>query len=97
MLSAHRTTPTIHAGDLLRSQLKLGCICMQSNTCIAVIFMMHSTVIPGWHSTRSDTQLSKCGPCRYELCNQYGLYIMDEANVETHGFGGPPVVLSLHS
>ena len=25
-------------------------------------------------------------PCRYELCNQYGLYLMDEANVETHGF-----------
>ena len=24
--------------------------------------------------------------CRYELCNQYGLYLMDEANVETHGF-----------
>ena len=26
------------------------------------------------------------GVCRYELCNQYGLYLMDEANVETHGF-----------
>ena len=25
-----------------------------------------------------------CG--RYELCNQYGIYLMDEANVETHGF-----------
>lgn len=25
-------------------------------------------------------------PCRYELCNRYGLYVMDEANVETHGF-----------
>lgn len=24
--------------------------------------------------------------CRYELCNEYGLYVMDEANVETHGF-----------
>lgn len=24
--------------------------------------------------------------CRYELCTQYGLYLMDEANVETHGF-----------
>ena len=23
---------------------------------------------------------------RYELCNQYGIYLMDEANVETHGF-----------
>lgn len=22
----------------------------------------------------------------YELCNQYGLYVVDEANVETHGF-----------
>lgn len=27
-------------------------------------------------------------PCctRYELCNRYGLYVVDEANVETHGF-----------
>ena len=25
-------------------------------------------------------------PCRYELCNLYGLYVVDEANVETHGF-----------
>ena len=26
------------------------------------------------------------GCARYELCNQYGLYLVDEANVETHGF-----------
>ena len=24
--------------------------------------------------------------CRYELCNKYGIYLMDEANFETHGF-----------
>lgn len=24
--------------------------------------------------------------CRYELCNQYGIYLLDEANYETHGF-----------
>jgi beta-galactosidase len=24
----------------------------------------------------------------YELCDQYGLYVMDEANLETHGLGG---------
>lgn len=24
--------------------------------------------------------------CRYELCNTYGLYVVDEANLETHGF-----------
>lgn len=23
---------------------------------------------------------------RYELCNVYGLYVVDEGNVETHGF-----------
>jgi len=23
---------------------------------------------------------------RYELCTQYGLYLVDEANLETHGF-----------
>lgn len=23
----------------------------------------------------------------YELCNKYGLYVIDEANIETHGFG----------
>jgi hypothetical protein len=24
--------------------------------------------------------------CRYELCSYYGLYVIDEANIETHGF-----------
>ena len=23
----------------------------------------------------------------YELCDQYGLYVMDEANIESHGYG----------
>jgi beta-galactosidase len=23
---------------------------------------------------------------RYELCNEIGLYVIDEANIETHGF-----------
>jgi hypothetical protein len=27
-----------------------------------------------------------CARRRYELCNQFGLYLVDEANVETHGF-----------
>ncbi|WP_430811079.1 MULTISPECIES: glycoside hydrolase family 2 TIM barrel-domain containing protein [unclassified Carboxylicivirga] len=27
-------------------------------------------------------------PYFYELCDEYGLYVMDEANVETHGIGG---------
>ncbi|MBM4024089.1 MAG: DUF4981 domain-containing protein [Planctomycetes bacterium] len=27
-------------------------------------------------------------PRWYELCDQYGIYVMDEANVETHGVGG---------
>ena len=26
-------------------------------------------------------------PYWYELCNQYGLYVVDEANIESHGFG----------
>lgn len=26
-------------------------------------------------------------PYWYELCNKYGIYIVDEANIETHGFG----------
>jgi hypothetical protein len=26
------------------------------------------------------------GLARYELCAQYGLYVVDEANFETHGF-----------
>ncbi len=25
---------------------------------------------------------------RYELCSEYGLFVIDEANVETHGFDG---------
>lgn len=27
-------------------------------------------------------------PAWYELCDRYGLYVMDEANIETHGYGG---------
>ena len=27
-------------------------------------------------------------PRMYELCDQYGIYLMDEANLETHGVGG---------
>ena len=27
-------------------------------------------------------------PYLYELCDEYGLYVMDEANIETHGVGG---------
>ena len=27
-------------------------------------------------------------PYIYELCDKYGIYVMDEANVETHGVGG---------
>ena len=27
-------------------------------------------------------------PYIYELCDEYGLYVMDEANLETHGVGG---------
>ncbi|MCU4174229.1 glycoside hydrolase family 2 TIM barrel-domain containing protein [Carboxylicivirga sp. N1Y90] len=27
-------------------------------------------------------------PYVYELCDQYGIYVMDEANIESHGIGG---------
>lgn len=27
-------------------------------------------------------------PYFYELCDEYGIYVMDEANIETHGVGG---------
>ncbi|MCS7314831.1 MAG: glycoside hydrolase family 2 TIM barrel-domain containing protein [Bryobacterales bacterium] len=27
-------------------------------------------------------------PAWYDLCDRYGLYVMDEANIETHGYGG---------
>lgn len=42
----------------------------------------------GSHCNPSNCSCSTCpyGECRYELCNQYGIYLMDEANVETHGF-----------
>ena len=26
-------------------------------------------------------------PYWYELCDKYGIYVIDEANVESHGFG----------
>lgn len=28
-------------------------------------------------------------PLFYELCNEYGIYVMDEANIESHGYGTP--------
>lgn len=30
----------------------------------------------------------------YELCNQYGLYVIDEANIESHGMGYGPKTLA---
>lgn len=33
-------------------------------------------------------------PLWYELCNQYGLYVIDEANVESHGMGYGPKSLA---
>jgi beta-galactosidase len=27
-------------------------------------------------------------PTWYDLCDEYGIYIIDEANIETHGLGG---------
>ena len=39
-------------------------------------------------------------PYFYELCDQYGLFVMDEANLETHGLGGKlsndPLWLNAH-
>lgn len=29
-------------------------------------------------------------PRWYELCDQYGIWVMDEANIETHGYGNNP-------
>ncbi|MFB3903896.1 MAG: glycoside hydrolase family 2 TIM barrel-domain containing protein [Acidobacteriota bacterium] len=29
-------------------------------------------------------------PAWYDLCDEYGLYVIDEANVETHGYGADP-------
>ncbi len=29
-------------------------------------------------------------PYWYELCDRYGLYVMDEANIESHGYGNDP-------
>ena len=26
----------------------------------------------------------------YELCNEYGIYVIDEANIESHGMGKHP-------
>lgn len=31
-----------------------------------------------------------CDPRWYELCDQYGLYVVDEANIESHGMGYKP-------
>lgn len=45
-------------------------------------FVQLCIVITAW--TNVGVCVCVCG--RYELCNQYGIYLMDEANVETHGF-----------
>ena len=29
-------------------------------------------------------------PLFYQLCDQYGIYVVDEANIETHGMGSVP-------
>ncbi len=36
-------------------------------------------------------------PRFYELCDEYGLYLVDEANIESHGMGYGPASLSKHS
>ncbi|WP_430972792.1 glycoside hydrolase family 2 TIM barrel-domain containing protein [Sunxiuqinia rutila] len=36
-------------------------------------------------------------PYWYELCNQYGLYMIDEANIESHGMGYGPASLAKDS
>lgn len=36
-------------------------------------------------------------PLWYELCNQYGLYVIDEANIESHGMGYGPASLAKDS
>lgn len=33
-------------------------------------------------------------PLWYELCSQYGLYVIDEANIESHGMGYGPATLA---
>ena len=34
------------------------------------------------------TAHSPADPAMYDLCDQYGIWVIDEANVESHGFGG---------
>lgn len=36
-------------------------------------------------------------PLWYELCNEYGLYVIDEANIESHGMGYGPASLAKDS
>ena len=36
-------------------------------------------------------------PCWYELCDRYGLYVIDEANIESHGMGYGPASLAKDS
>lgn len=36
-------------------------------------------------------------PYWYELCNEYGLYVIDEANIESHGMGYGPETLAKDS
>ena len=36
-------------------------------------------------------------PCWYQLCDRYGLYMIDEANIESHGMGYGPASLAKDS
>ena len=37
-----------------------------------------------------------CVPAWYALCDEYGLYVIDEANIESHGMGYGPESLAKH-
>ena len=62
---------------VLRSLLS----CVQGGPCRS-----HGSVVVGVQDISLVNRLNAGAPGRYELCNQHGIYLMDEANCETHGF-----------
>ena len=55
------------------------CVCV----CVCVPTTTTTTTTIGFLSTHVPVPLPH--GLRYELCNEYGLYIVDETNIETHG------------
>ena len=64
----------------------LNLFCKASSAVSKVTLLVTCSVEVGVQDISLVNRLNAGAPGRYELCNQHGIYLMDEANCETHGF-----------